>query len=211
MRVYHFRNEQYGLKSLEERRLKIARIMELNDPFEFLAAELSDKRLRQALQETKAELSKAKGILCFSKSWHNPVQWSHYADHHKGICLGFDVPNEFLAKVRYVKKRIACPSEINFTLMRRFLTTKFEHWSYEEEFRSFIALDPTVEENGLYFSDFSENLRLRTVIVGSHSTLTRKRLASALGELASQVEVFKARPAFKSFSVVRNLNDALWA
>ena len=26
------------------------------------------------------------GMLCFSKGWHNPVQWSHYTDKHKGIC-----------------------------------------------------------------------------------------------------------------------------
>jgi hypothetical protein len=41
MKVYHFRSAEFGIKSLRERRLKIARIMELNDPFEFLAVDLS--------------------------------------------------------------------------------------------------------------------------------------------------------------------------
>ena len=143
--------------------------------------------------------------------WRNPVQWSHYADHHKGLCLEFEVPQQFLTEVRYVSKRITCPPEIDLAVMKKFLTTKFKHWSYEEEYRSFIALDPQVAENGLYFSDFSENLRLKTVIVGSRSSVTRERLNQALGELASKVVVFKSRPAFKSFRVVRNKKEALWA
>ncbi len=211
MRVYHFRDEIFGLKSLKERRLKIARIMELNDPFEFLAAELTDKKLRRALQNTKAELSKTKGILCFSNNWSNPVQWSHYANHHKGICLCFDIPTELLTEVRYVKNRITMSGIIDYKLMQRILTTKFEHWHYEEEYRLFISLDPTTEENGLYFSDFSNELQLKKVIVGGRSEITRSKLNGALGKLADQVEVFTARPAFKTFSVVRNKNEALWA
>jgi len=185
--------------------------MELNDPFEFLAAELSDRQFRRALQETKVELSKTKGILCFSKNWTNPVQWSHYADHHKGICMGFEMPKVLLSEVKYVKSRITCRGEVDFNLMQRFLTTKFNHWHYEEEFRSFIELDPSTEENGLFFSDFSEQLKLKRVIVGSRSKVSRSRLKIALGDITKSVEVFKARPAFKSFSVVRNKNESLWA
>ena len=46
MRVFHFRSVKYGLKSLEERRLKISRIHELNDPFEILGANLSNRDFR---------------------------------------------------------------------------------------------------------------------------------------------------------------------
>jgi len=208
--VYHFRNEEFGLKSLKERRLKISRIMELNDPFEFFAAELSDKQLRQTLQESKAEFSKTNGILCFSKNWKNPVQWSHYADHHKGICMGFEIPNVLLSKVKYVKNRINYSGEIDFNLMKRLLTTKFEHWCYEQEFRSFVDLDSSTKEKGLFFHEFSEQLQLKRVIVGSQSTISRSRIQSVLGNIAKGIEVFKARPAFKSFSVVRNKNESLW-
>ena len=74
MRVYHFVNEQYGLEDLREKRLKIARIMELNDPFEFLGADLSAPDIRAAMKATKEVLAKTTGILCFSKNWKNPVQ-----------------------------------------------------------------------------------------------------------------------------------------
>lgn len=30
-------------------------------------------------------------ICCFSLTYKNPLMWSHYANHHKGICLGFSL------------------------------------------------------------------------------------------------------------------------
>lgn len=113
MRVFHFLNHEFGLKDIRERRLKIARIMELNDPFEFLGVELSDRAFRRGLHEVKANLSKDNGLLCFTKSWQNPVLWGHYADKHRGICLGFDMPNELLEQVSYVNSRFQWPAELD--------------------------------------------------------------------------------------------------
>ena len=109
MRLYHFINAQYGLEDLRKQRLKIALIMELNDPFEFLGVDLSNSEFRQIMEGLKAYLSEIYGILCFSKSWDNPVQWSHYADGHKGLCLGFDIPDDLglLTKVKYAGKRLS--------------------------------------------------------------------------------------------------------
>ena len=92
MRVYHFLKADHGLHDLRHRRLRISRIIELNDPFEFLGIDLSDRTFRQALEETKRQLSDTKGLLCFSKTWRNPVLWGNYADKHRGLCLpGFPI------------------------------------------------------------------------------------------------------------------------
>ena len=107
MRVYHFINTQYGLQVLLERRLKISRVHELNDPFEFISMDLSEDTLREAMESIKDYYNKLFGILCFSKRWDNPVQWAHYADRHKGLCLGFDIPDERLTKVDYVDERMS--------------------------------------------------------------------------------------------------------
>ena len=107
MRVYHFVNKKFGLDDLRKNRLKIARIVELNDPFEFAALDLSDGEFRQAMGSMKQSMSGDFGILCFSKSWRNPVQWAHYADKHTGLCLGFDVPDELLMQVKYRKRRLS--------------------------------------------------------------------------------------------------------
>ena len=209
MRVYHFISDEFGLKDLKERRLKIARITELNDPFEFLSVDLSDRDLRRAMKDTKEELSKSNGLLCFSKNWKNPVMWSHYADKHRGICLGFDMPQVPPTKVEYVKKRLPKPAVFDETFMKRLLFTKFNHWKYEEEYRAYLSLEDVIE--GLYYASFSDSLVLRQVIVGDQSKLTRAEITMSLGNLNDRVEVFKARAAFTSFDVVRNKDDSLWA
>ena len=91
MRVYHFTNAPYGLDNLQRKRLKIATIEQLNDPFEVLGVALQDAAIRDRYKKLKQGLADYMGLLCFSANWSNPVQWSHYADHHRGICLGFDV------------------------------------------------------------------------------------------------------------------------
>ena len=120
MRVYRFLDEKYALKSIEERRLRISRIMELNDPFEFLGAHLADRDLRRGMQAMKKELSKNRGLICFSQRWRNPLLWSHYANRHRGICLGFEVPKGLLGRVEYVKDRISEYPEIDEALVSGF-------------------------------------------------------------------------------------------
>ena len=209
MMVYHYINAQYGLEGIRKRRLKIARIMELNDPFEFLGVNLKDRKFRKAIRETKQKLSKSKGILCFSKTWKNPVLWSHYADKHKGLCLGFEVDNKLLGKVDYVDTRLPVPPQLNDEFMRKLLFTKFKHWEYEQEYRVYVQLEE--EEGGMYFSEFSKELQLKKVIVGDQSSVTRAELADALGNITDNVETFKARAGFQDFEVVRQQNSAKWA
>lgn len=208
MLVYHFVNARYGLDDLMNTRLKIARIMELNDPFEFLGVELSDRHFRRSLQAMKKELSTNRGILSFSKTWKNPVLWSHYADKHRGVCLGFEVPSSNLSKVKYVDYRFPRPKMPDEVFMEKLLTTKFKHWQYEREYRAFVALEENVD--GLYYADFSKQLTLKRVIIGDRSRITRAQVSSALGDLEAQVKVFKARIAYKTFEVAENLNKALW-
>src|SRR5574340_35150 len=101
MRIYYFTKANHGLAAIRDRRLKVARIHELNDPFEFLGVELSDPEFRKVLTETKRQLSTGHGLLCFSKSWRHPMLWAHYADKHGGVCLGFDVNDDKLENVSY--------------------------------------------------------------------------------------------------------------
>lgn len=165
MRVYHFTKAAHGLDAIRRRRLKIARISELNDPFEFLQVASTNPKTRGRYQYVKRALSEYMGLLCFSANWSNPVQWSHYAESHRGICLGFDVSSSAdIRKVRYVKNRI--PSNLRamkvmgpdaVARMLDLLTVKFDHWSYEQEHRLFVRLDDREDETGLYFFDFGNS------------------------------------------------------
>lgn len=217
LRVYHFVNRDYGLEDIERRRLKIATLDELNDPFEFFGVSLHDEGLRHAFRAMKKQLSAKRGLLCFSGRWSNPVQWSHYADKHRGLCLGFDVSDDSLGPVNYARRRMVVkaeqlrdPRQLDAALALKFLFTKYSHWRYENEFRCLVELDEPDSDKGLYFADFSDQMRLRQVIVGAEASVSRQQLRNVLGDLAPSVEAFKARLAYRSFRVVRQKNERLW-
>lgn len=209
MKVYRFLCPKYGIKTLKEHRLKISNILELNDPFEFFSADLGNKQFRQAMAAVKQEMALSRGIICFSKTWSNPLLWSHYADKHKGICLGIEFPSENLTRMRYKKLRVPVSSDIDEHSMQKILTTKFNHWRYEQEYRAFLSLDEADPDNN-YYLDFSDQVQLKEVIVGVNSTLTRQNILDALDTRAKTVRIFKARPAFRTFTIVRNMNPHLW-
>ena len=106
VRVYHFVTQQYAIDDLAKQRLKVARLDDLNDPFELAALELSDRGMRRAYRAFAREMAEKFGVICFSRSWHNPVLWSHYAEKHKGVCFGFDIPDDVLLPVRYTGARL---------------------------------------------------------------------------------------------------------
>lgn len=218
MRVFHFVNSKFGLEDLRMRRLKVATLHELNDPFELFGVSLADESLRRAFAAMKDWLASNRGLLCFSRDWHNPVQWSHYAAKHTGMCLGFDIPDEHLGAITYSRKRLVVeaesfrnPRQLDVDVARRFLFTKYSHWRYENEVRSFVTLEEKDPEKGLYFANFSDRLRLAAVILGANSSVSRATLKEALGDLSDKVETFKTRLAFRTFRVARQRNPKLWA
>jgi hypothetical protein len=216
MHAYRFLDAKYGLDSVKKRRLKWSRISELNDPFELTPYDLTKPVFRMTFLETRDDLNREKGLLCFSADWRNPLLWAHYSDKQKGLCLGFEIPeqkgdpeNDEIERVRYIERPEAFPS--NFAdlpglerslLVRRILFTKFNDWHYEQEIRVWGPLQN--EEGGLYFLEFDEKLRLKEVIVGQRCTLSRAKIMEALGSLAGEVTVSKARAAYDKFEMVRD-------
>jgi hypothetical protein len=86
-----------------------------------------------------------RGICCFSACNDSILMWAHYADGHKGFCLGFDTSvEEFWTKPpRPVKYLDSIPrvSPVNALqgdateLLDAMVTTKHTCWSYEQEWR----------------------------------------------------------------------------
>ena len=209
MRVYHLLSAENGLSDISLRRIRISRIRDLNDPFEFLAIRADGKELRKFLRSWADEFNQGKGLLCFSKTWHNPVLWSHYASKHRGMCLGFDVADGLLQGVQYTKDRLSVPYienkpevRLDEAFVRDLLRTKFEHWAYEEEARAFVALDHSTVESGSYFHPFDAVIALKEVILGPMCELPIDRVRELVHSTYEYVSVVKARLAFKWFSVV---------
>jgi hypothetical protein len=86
--------------------------------------------------------------------------------------------------------------------VRDLLHTKYLHWAYEGEVRTFVRLDHSTIENGSYFHSFESGLALREVILGPLCELPIERVRELVHSVYERVPVIKARLAFKWFDVV---------
>ncbi len=209
MRAYHFLTATNAVDDLKNRRLKISCLEDLNDPFELLSVELPDPELRKKFTQVKQGVAREHGVVCLSKNWSNPLLWSHYADKHRGICLGFDVPHSLACSVTYNGDRLALgirnrlvKGSLDREFMLKLLTTKYKDWEYEDEVRLFADLTDPDPASGLYFKEFDVTLRLREIILGARCAIKVTELESYLQ--AEEVNLLHARLAFRSFRIVEN-------
>jgi len=202
MRVYKFLDAKYGLKSLREKKLKISTLDDLNDPFELSAYEMTVKKKRKEWRNARKEWGRQRGVMCFSASWRDPVIWAHYSDKHKGLCLGFEIPDNVARKVCYVNARLKLPDALVAEDADAWLYTKYDNWAYEEEIRCWTTLD--TPSQGLYFMEFGPSLRLVEVIAGARCLLSKSKILEAAKPLEKEIKLIKARAGFHRFEIVED-------
>lgn len=209
--VYKFIGREFGVSALALRRLKVSRINELNDPFEFLAADLLDRRKRAAFYGWKEEMSRQYGIVCFSQGWGSPLLWGHYADNHSGFALGFDIPKDKLTEVVYKESRqkVEFPEDIQCMvgaedMLKDLMRTKHEHWGYESESRIFLNLNDCHNEGGRHFILFSGEMRLRKVVLGMRCDFSVAAIKDLVRSKGDDVWVVKAGMAKRKFKVIED-------
>ncbi len=140
-------------------------------------SKLIPKLCRQPLDFVSREF----GVLCFVKRWDVPLMWSHYADSHKGLVIGFDAGHRFfkessLRPVKYRNKRVSfnvgwTPGSRQVSkAIRAVMARKSGCWKHEEEWRMLLHLKPLEQRmlpNGTpgYFVDIPREV-LAEVILG---------------------------------------------
>jgi hypothetical protein len=215
MRLYYYTSPDYALENLERKQLKVSRVSRCNDPFELASFSQKNRTLRAQFREWITSMDKRYGLLCFCEIWRNPVMWAHYASNHSGVCYGFDVQVDKLIKVDYVEDRIVASIDLSTVPLIiaghtavKLISTKFSHWSYEQEFRILIDIASKSNNDGLIFETFSSSMQLREVLIGCKSNITAKELRQAID--CGDVDIIKVRPAFQKFEMCRQKNSALW-
>jgi hypothetical protein len=201
-RAYHLCEARYALENLSKSRLKVSTFRDSNDPFELSAFYSRDAGERELLRDFIEVVSAKYGVLCFSEDWLDPVLWSHYANKHSGIALGFDIPSPKLLPVKYEKDRFEFPGDLTDEGVDRFLLTKFESWRYEREARVIIILRDVKNDGGRFFKRIGGELVLREVILGPLCSEDLLKVRACVDAVHSGVRTFKARLATKFFSVV---------
>lgn len=148
MIVYRYFNEQFGLMALQQTQWKIGRLLELNDPLDCQPTLIRKGEALLAedspfIRDTYEWL----GILCYRAQIDDPVIWSHYADCHRGIALGFELPLNELFKVEYPADDARAQLDHDefeqlvrlehghalMKLIAEGFTRKASGWKYEEE------------------------------------------------------------------------------
>jgi len=157
------------------------------------------------------------GIFCLSDIHNNLLMWSHYADSHKGIVIGFDRDyelfnlkiNDFtkLRKVKYTSDRPHVNFKLtnhsieeNMKLAEKIYFTKSSEWEYELEYRVIKILDHVTKtenydqnEFPIHLFPFSESA-IKSVIIGDR--VTKENITKVLDTLSTNnydhVEIFYA-------------------
>ena len=139
------------------------------------------------------------GMLCLSATPHAPLMWSHYADSHAGVCLGFDSEVSYFAvaqPVRYTRSRpVVDPTvQSEAQMLDASLYTKSLDWAYEEEWRIVLTSGP-----GKYRVPSNA---LRSIIVGARISHEHfKEIVSLVKTLSEPVEIHRASPTTDTFEV----------
>lgn len=225
--LYRYRPAQRAESELREAVLWFSNWSQLNDPFEFAPA-LSfrpedhvgprDKTNSEAYElalmfaavhvpehhmNAYRAFTQNLGVCCFSKNPLNLLMWSHYADSHRGMGLGFDGDHTFFEEKELPADAIPNRRDIAYVDARQKVElrdlrtaesiaqvtfTKPRAWAYEEEVRLVHQIYP-----GKQTLKFPLDA-LREVIVGHRS---QKAAVLRLREdLASQAPHVKWRLAY---------------
>ncbi|MCG8786474.1 DUF2971 domain-containing protein [Tenacibaculum finnmarkense] len=123
------------------------------------------------LREEKAKFK----MSCFSKISDETLMWSHYADKHNGICVGFKFPIDYQEKfilcgVRYENEVKPIDGATDFVRTSLYwLTTKSERWAYENEVR---AITKTIPEKDRQTVEF-DGQHIKEIIFGCNVSSTK--------------------------------------
>lgn len=99
-----------------------------------------NQTVRNTIQDEYGRTIRAStGIYCVSENSDDILMWSHYADHHRGVCLEFDGQAKLMQlamRVSYSHDRPQIArGDSNQIKLEKGILTKSNHWQYEREWR----------------------------------------------------------------------------
>ena len=215
IKIYKYMETKYALQALRDKELKVSTIDSLNDPFEMVptftlnGSPLPKEKVDRAAKIWKNIFSNDFGMICTSIRNHDPVLWTHYADGHRGIALGFDyLLNETLLEVSYCPERVTIDmakvehdKEYLRSKAGQLMDHKFTSWQYEKEYRIFVRLSECTNRDGLYFKEIPEDF-LTDVILGAECETTSEEITPLLQHPKfAGATISKAQPSSTDFAM----------
>jgi hypothetical protein len=156
-----------SIELLVNRELWFARPDSLNDPFEcqfnpdtiFAAVDAFPMISKEEITRTKKialDTFNSMGICSFSRARKNQLMWTHYADEHKGFCIGFNETKLTINEPKMKSIDVVYQSDLpSKSVVKKFekitdhklegkfdkeafysiIGTKYTYWKYERESR----------------------------------------------------------------------------
>ena len=139
--------------------------------------------------------------LCLSQDNNIPTMWSHYADNHKGVCVGFKLDQlklnfDHFFRINYLDKRpdVSIFDASQPLKILKAYSTKGTHWSYEKEVR-------VVNMHGAKLVPFNKNL-IGSIYLGSEISASEKDLIITLvKKYMSDVPILLSKRNEESLSI----------
>lgn len=161
-------------------------------------------------ENAKAELHKTFGLLSLTTHPDNLLMWAHYANCHRGFCVGisskilYDVVGGSIGPVNYIEDFPLMPlfpeEGQDVIHMVKMLNSKSPHWRYEDEFRLTRS-----QAANMAFTLPTE--AITEVILGCNmSTSDRAEIIGVVDSKLPSAKIFESVTSLEKFRL--NINSA---
>jgi hypothetical protein len=169
---------------------------------------------------TKA-VNDSMGLISFSRRWNSSLMWAHYANSHKGFCIGFNSTAEFFSKhrnldespiifhsVEYSNNRIKVPLLKGEQVDPRVMLTKSKDWEYEDEERLLVSLHLTDKVIPSFPFDIFllkvPHLLIKEIILGRNINEEHAEKLISFGRKHS-IDIYRATISEERFDMERHI------
>ncbi|MEN5380627.1 DUF2971 domain-containing protein [Sphingobacterium kitahiroshimense] len=168
---------------------------------------------KEYMQNIFDEENLGRGITCFSKKFNQMQMWAHYADKHKGICIGYDLfkikdtiadvnKESAFIPVNYVNEIVALSNFTDINTIFHWFGTKHSFWSYEEEVRLISRPFDYSKENKCLFPIQKENV-IEIYCGYNINEIDLNNLKDILRSDYPHVKLFQIQPDYDAFTLER--------
>jgi hypothetical protein len=186
--------------------IRFTPLLSLNDPFEYsLLIGKEEYALDPSVVRSDSEPT---SFISLSRNRSNILMWSHYADSHRGFCIGFNRNHKYFSRaepIRYRKFRsslngLKSQHSNSSNILKDVALEKAIDWAYEEEERLFLC-DVNQNLTRLGVDDWGQNIVLNSypfdaiseIIIGLRAdTSFANKLKEALDLHGLSVPIYKA-------------------
>ena len=256
--LYKYRSfNNYGLQILTNREIYFSSPEELNDPLECLFKRLPiEKEIKRRLTEEELVLfnelsekrysergtcnlvpifqaieniSKQAGIFSLCQTNNDPLMWSHYADGHRGFCIGFSRSYfEDLISNSWQELSIVSGSEVDYSASPKYLDVIIEYIKkyHKKKNKLFdnlikpvlISIINTKSNKWCYEMEYRmvrfskgrlkfQPEAIKEIIIGQKTSSSDKTMLFSILENPSLKHIEKKVAEFSHNSYLMNIND----